>query len=128
MKFQNLGADQKIANFLDDSFQSKIKLHLLNSTLLQYQRVLNQESLDFVLHSDRETWKISDIEYINLLNYYIEQRTKIHHQLQINEKKELVLEIQKLYSSMQKAKSNILRVHILLGLARSGYKDYYNAR
>lgn len=128
MKFQNLGADQKIANFLDYSFQEKMKLRLLNSMLLQYQRELNQESLDFVLHNDRETWKISDDEYMNLLNYYIEQRTKINRQLQIHEKKDLVLEIQKLYSSLQKAKSNILRVHALLGLARSRYKDYYNAR
>jgi hypothetical protein len=128
MKFQNLGTDQKIANFLDYSFQETMKLRLLNSMLLQYQRELNQESLDFVLHNDRETWKISDDEYMNLLNYYIEQRTKINRQLQINEKQDLVLEIQKLYSSMQKAKSNILRVHALLGLARSRYNDYYNAR
>jgi hypothetical protein len=104
-------------------FQDKTKLQLLNSALLQYQRELNQDSLDFVLNNDRATWTISDVEYMKLLNYYIEQRTKINHQLYINEKKDLVLEIEKLYSSMQKAKRNLLRVHALLGLARSSYKD-----
>lgn len=100
-----------------------MKLHLLNSKLLRYQSVLNQESLDFVIRRNRETWKISDIQYMKLLNYYIEQRAKINHQLRLNEKKALILEIQKLYSSMQKVKGNILRVHALLGLARSSYED-----
>ena len=123
MKFQNPGTDHEIANLLDLSSEIKMKLQLLNSTLLQYQRELNQESLDFVLHSDRESWKITDVEYMNLLNYYIEQRTKINHQLHINEKKDLVLKIQQLYSSMLKAKRNILRVHTLLGLAQFNSKD-----
>ena len=123
MKFQNPGIDQKTVNFLDNSFQSKMKLQLLNSKLLQYQIELNQESLDFVIHSDRASWKISDVEYMKLLNYYIEQRTKITHQLYIHEKKDLVLEIHKLYSSMQKAKRNIMRVHTLFELARLSYKE-----
>ena len=119
MKYKNPRADQKITNFLNNSFLDKTRLQLLNSTLLQYQRELNRDSLDFVLHNDRATWKISDVEYMKLLNYYIEQRTKINHQLYINEKKDLILEIQKLYSSMQKTKRNIVRVHALLGLAQS---------
>ena len=123
MKSKNPGVGQKNTNFLDKSFQDKMKLHLLNSTLLQYQRKLNQDSLDFVLHNDRASWKISDVDYMNLLNHYIEQRTKINQQLSINEKKDWVLEIQNLYLSMQKAKSNILRIHALLAQARSSCKD-----
>jgi hypothetical protein len=123
MKSKNPGVDQKNTNFLDKSFQDKMKLHLLNSTLLQYQRELNQDSLDFVLHNDRASWKISDVDYMKLLNHYIEQRTKINHQLSINEKKDWVLEIQNLYLSMQKAKNNILCIHALLAQARSSCKD-----
>jgi len=122
MKSKNPGVDQKNTNFLDKAFQDKMKLHLLNSTLLQYQRELNQDSLDFVLHNDRASWKISDVDYMKLLNHYIEQRTKINHQLSIHEKKDWVLEIQNLYLSMQKAKSNILRIHALLAQARSSCK------
>jgi hypothetical protein len=123
MKSKNPGVDQKNTNFLDKSFQDKMKLHLLNSTLLQYQRELNQDSLDFVLHNDRASWKISDVDYMKLLNHYIEQRTKINHQLKKKKKKDWVLEIQNLYLSMQKAKNNILRIHALLAQARSSCKD-----
>ena len=124
MKSKNPGVDQKNTNFLDNSFQNaRVKLHLQNSTLLQYQRELNQDSLDFVLRNDRASWKISDVDYMKLLNYYIEQRTKINRQLSINEKKDWVLEIQNLYLSMQKAKGNILRIHALLAQARSSCKD-----
>ena len=106
-------AGNKITNLSDNSLQEKKKLQQ-NSKLLQYQREIIQESLDFVLHRNGEAWKISDVKYMKLLNYYIEQRAKINHQLRICEKNNMLLEIQTLCSSMQQAKKNILRVRVLL--------------
>lgn len=121
MNIQNTGAGHKKTNSLDNSFLEKKKLLQQNSKLLQYQREIIQESLDFVLHRNCEAWKISDVKYMKLLNYYLEQRAKINHQLRICEKKNMLHEIQKLYSSMQQAKKNILSVRALLvrALART---------
>lgn len=106
-------AGNTITNLSDNSLQEKKKLQQ-NSKLLEYQREIIQESLDFVLHRNGESWKISDVKYMKLLNYYIEQRAKINHQLRICEKNNMLLEIQKLCSSMQQAKKNILRARVLL--------------
>ncbi len=112
MEKQNISSEQKMTNLTDNLYSEKINKIQQNDKLLQYQREIIQESLDFVIGVNREKTQISDIEYIKLLNYYLEQRKEINKQLRANTKNQMVLEIQKLYLSMQQAKMNLSKIKI----------------
>lgn len=112
MEKQNISSEQKMTNLTDNLYSEKINKIQQNDKLLLYQREIIQESLDFVIGVNREKTQISDIEYIKLLNYYLEQRKEINKQLRANTKNQMVLEIQKLYLSMQQAKMNLSKIKI----------------
>jgi hypothetical protein len=94
------------------NIQEKLDYIKQNSKFLEYKKGINQESLHFVLHRNRDEWNISDTKYMNLLNYYLTQRAEVNNQLRINEKIITLLELELLFGRLAQAHNTFLSFNI----------------
>ena len=111
MDRENHHSTHSATRFPPALLKEKIQFLRQNSQFLEYKKGINQDSLNFILHRNRDEWNISDSNYMKLLNNYLAQRVVINNQLQINEKIITLLELETFYARLERAHNIILQFH-----------------